>query len=66
MIKCFKVLKSVPWDKVDIEVLAIELAHAGKVFPGTRTEVHQFLFWKDYEYIGTVGKSLSSFLFLGI
>ena len=49
-------LKSLPWDKVDIEVLLVELAYAGQVYPGTRAEVHQFLFWKDYEYIGTVGK----------
>ena len=27
----FEVLKQVPWEKVDFEVLMIELAHAGKV-----------------------------------
>ena len=27
----FEVLKQVPWEKVDIEVLMIELEHAGKV-----------------------------------
>ena len=57
-----KVLKSLPWDKVDIEVMLIELHMAGKVFPGTRHEVHLFLDDKGYDYCGTVGrwnKSLS-------
>ena len=27
----FKVLKVLPWDKVDIEVVMVELEHAGKV-----------------------------------
>ena len=52
----FKVLKSVPWDKVDIEVMLVELHLAGKVFPGTRKDVHMFLDEKGYDYAGTVGK----------
>ena len=51
-----KVLKSLPWDKVDIEVMLVELHMAGKVFPGTRHEVHLFLDDKGYDYVGTVGK----------
>ena len=51
-----KVLTSVPWDKVDIEVMLVELHLAGKVFPGTREDVHSFLDEKGYEYKGTVGK----------
>ena len=31
-----KVLKSIPWDKVDIEVLTIESNHMGEVFPGSQ------------------------------
>ena len=50
-----KVLKSLPWDKVDIEVMLVELHMAGKVFPGTRHEVHLFLDDKGYDYVGTVG-----------
>ena len=51
-----KVLQSVPWDKVDIEVMLVELHLAGKVFPGTREDVHIFLGEKGYDYAGTVGK----------
>jgi len=50
----FMVLQSLPWDRVDIEVIAIELAHAGKVFPGSREEVHQFMEEKGYIYVGTI------------
>ena len=33
VLSCFisKVLKALPWDKVDIEVVMVELEHAGKV-----------------------------------
>jgi hypothetical protein len=51
-----KVLKSIPWDKVDIEVMLVELHLAGAVFPGTRQDVHRFLDEKGYDYAGTFGK----------
>ena len=50
-----QVLQQLPWDKVDIEVLGIELVHAGLVFPGTRDEVHGFVDERGYDYVGTVG-----------
>ena len=31
-------MKTVPWSEVDIEVMMVELVHAGKVFPGSRCE----------------------------
>lgn len=50
----FEVLKVFPWDKVRVEVMLVELEHAGKVFPGTRREVHQFLISKGYDYVGSL------------
>ena len=52
----FGVLKTVPWDKVDIEVLLIELIHAGHQEKGSRDDVHKFLFSKNYFYLGTICK----------
>ena len=52
----FGELKTVPWDKVDIEVLLIELIHAGDVNRGSREEVHEFLLSKNYIYLGTIGR----------
>ena len=51
----FGVLKTVPLDKVDIEVLLIELIHAGDVNQGSREDVHEFLLSKNYVYLGTIG-----------
>ena len=31
-----KVLKALPWDRLDIEVLMVELEHAGKVFHSSK------------------------------
>ena len=53
----FEVLKSVPWDKVDIEVLLIELIHAGTHFKGSREEIHKFLSSKSYVYLGSICKN---------
>merc|ERR1712126_278133 len=47
------VLKQVPWEKVDIEVLMIELEHAGNVFPGSRRDVHLFLQKNGFDYVGS-------------
>ena len=56
----FGVLKTVPWDKVDIEVLLIELIHAGSLFKGSREETHKFLSSKNYVYLGTICMILST------
>ena len=37
------VLKSIPWDKVDIRVLTVETHLAGQVFPGTRQDIIDFM-----------------------
>ena len=49
-------LKTLSWDKVDIEVISIELEHAGEVFEGSREEVHSFMKSVGYEYVGTLGQ----------
>ena len=49
-------LKTIPWDKVDIEVMAIETNHAGEIFPGTKQEIRDYLADKGYVYAHTVGR----------
>ena len=51
-----QVLKSIPWEKVDIEVITIETNHAGEVFEGTREEIKDFLVHKGFVLVHTVGK----------
>jgi len=50
----FMVLKTIPWDKVDIEVMTIETNHAGEIFPGTKQEIRDYLADKGYVYAHTV------------
>ena len=50
----FDVLKTVPWEKVDIEVLLIELIHAGRQSGVSREDVHHFLSSNNYVYLGTI------------
>ena len=50
----FDVLKTVPWEKVDIEVLLIELIHAGRQSGGSREDVHHYLSSNNYVYLGTI------------
>ena len=45
-----KVLKTIPFDKVDIRLLDIEMNHAGEVFEGTRSDIRSFLFKNGYRF----------------
>ena len=56
-----QVLKTIPWEKVDIEVLTIETNHAGEVFEGTRDDIKEFLEDKGYVLVNTVGKTRLEF-----
>ena len=49
------VLKTIPWDQVDIWVLSVETHMAGQVFPGTRDDI--------IDYMKSVGyRSVQSYL----
>lgn len=52
----YQVLRTVPWDKVDIEVLLIELVHVGLIFPGSKEDVVNYLDSVGYQFIMTVAK----------
>lgn len=49
-----QVLESIPWDKVNIEVLTIESNHMGEVFPGSQIGLREFLEDKGYVLAYTV------------
>ena len=48
------VLKTVPFDKVNITLLDIEVNHAGLVFPGSREDIRQYMTSQKYKYIRSV------------
>jgi hypothetical protein len=49
-----QVLKSIPWDKVDISVLLIEVKHFGAIFEGQLSDVETFLDEKGYKFYMTL------------
>ena len=43
-----QVLQTIPWDKVDIEVITVEVSHAGEVFPGTKEDIRNYMAEQGY------------------
>ena len=50
-----QVLKTLPWHKVDIEVLTVETEHAGVVFPGSKRDIRQYLAHRGYVHVYSLG-----------
>ena len=46
-----QVLKTIPFDKVDIKVFVIEYKHIGDVFPGSYNELKLFMESNDYDFM---------------
>ena len=49
----FAVLNTIPWKDVDIDVLGVEVNHAGDIFDGSREDIGDLLYEHEYEYRGT-------------
>ena len=50
----FQVLQTIPWDKVDIRVILVEVAHLGKVFEGNLKDFEDFLAAKGYKFYQSI------------
>ena len=48
------ILKTIPFDKVDIKVLDIEIKNAGHIFPGSYREITKFMYSQGYEFFTQV------------
>ncbi len=44
----FPVLRTLPFEKLDIRLLQVELPHLGKYFPGTYDDLVEFFYKKGY------------------
>ena len=51
-------LKTIPWNLVDIRVLGIETEHAGKVFEGTEKDISNYLQSNGFNVTHKVGHDL--------
>merc|ERR1712130_388901 len=47
----FPVLKTIPWDKVDIRVLSVETHLAGRIYPGDRKDLIAYMEKVGYRHI---------------
>eukprot|EP00095_Tigriopus_kingsejongensis_P001337 maker-scaffold1057_size73593-snap-gene-0.26 protein:Tk01337 transcript:maker-scaffold1057_size73593-snap-gene-0.26-mRNA-1 annotation:"hypothetical protein DAPPUDRAFT_224483" len=48
------VLRTIPWDKVDINVVEVEMNHLGEVFDGTAEELKDFMNQQGYTFHGMI------------
>ena len=51
----FQVLRTVPFDKVDIKILDIEMNHIGQIFEGSASDLRLHLENSGYEAFMRVG-----------
>lgn len=49
------VLKSLPWNEISMTVLDVEINHAGKIFPGSREEIQNFIASHGYQFLDSNG-----------
>ena len=50
-----QVLRTIPFDKVDIKILDIEMNHVGQIFEGTASDLRRHLEKNGYEAFMRVG-----------
>ena len=48
------ILKSLPWDKINVTALTVEINHAGETLPGSQSDIRQLMQQKGYELAGTL------------
>ena len=54
------ILQSIPFEKVDIKVLDIEIKHAGTIFPGSHEDITNLMLVKGYELYGYIGDGIDA------
>jgi hypothetical protein len=48
-------LRTLPWEKVNIRILLVEMDHVGKIFKGSPKELNKLLKQNGYKYLKTAG-----------
>ena len=52
----FQVLKTIPWDKVDIRALSVETQFAGDVLDGSREDIFELLTSVGFSHFGSLAR----------
>ena len=53
--KLFSFFQTIPFDKVDIKIIQIEMDHVGEIFPGTKDDVEAFMDSVGYRFVKEIG-----------
>ena len=48
------ILKTVPWNQVNVTLFSVEINHAGKIFPESRVDIQDFMKKQGYKFHLTV------------
>ena len=48
------ILKTVPWNQVNVTLFSVEINHAGKIFPGSRLDIQEFMKSQGYHFEQTI------------
>ena len=48
------ILKTVPWNQVNVTLFSVEINHAGKIFPESRVDIQDFIKRQGYKFHSTV------------
>ena len=51
------ILKTIPFDQVDIKVLDIEVKHAGRIFPGSRQDIRDLMSSQGYDLFANIANT---------
>ena len=49
-------LRTLPWSRVEVEVVLVELGGQQEEVEDSRKEMHQYLTMQGYKYVGTIGR----------
>ena len=58
----FQILKSIPFQEIDIKVIDVEVNHIGEVFPGSWEDILNYLETQGYEFHMKIAYQGISFL----
>ena len=58
----FQILKTIPFQEVDIKVINLEISHVGEIFPGTWEDILNYLDTQGYEFHFKISFGEISFL----
>ena len=48
------VLQTLPWNRINVTLLTVEVNHAGVIFPGNSEDIQNFMKGQGYDHLGKI------------